>query len=128
MHDDPQSGDPQLDLSQFQRPNVTLSQPLTRPKGVRPDRCSGEFLRGPIPLRWLSKACQHDGKTVNTALAIWFEAGRRGNFAVNLTTALLARFHVGRKAKYAALSALHEAGLIKTCIRRGKNPLVTIVN
>src|SRR5262249_2590867 len=37
-----------------------------------------EFLRGHIPLVWLTKACTLSGRTpLATALAVWFHAGRK---------------------------------------------------
>jgi hypothetical protein len=61
-------------------------------------------------------------------LAIWFLAGLRNRLGrLNLTTAILARFHVDRYAKSRALKALEGAGLIRVERRGKKNPLVTIL-
>jgi hypothetical protein len=95
---------------------------------MKPQRIKGEFLKGPIPLAWLSPACGLDGKAVlSVSLAIWFEAGRRQSEQIKLTTAILDRFHVNRKAKYRALELLEQAGLIAVCRQERKNPVVTIL-
>src|SRR4051794_32233366 len=39
------------------------------------DWISGKFLRAPIPLDWLGKACNLPGKCLVTALALWFLYG-----------------------------------------------------
>jgi len=92
-------------------------------------KISGEFLRGPIPLPWLTAAAKLSGKgPLAVALALWFEAGRRNSTEVRLTTAILNRFNVNRKAKYRALASLEKAGLVRVHQEPRKNPVVTILN
>jgi hypothetical protein len=89
---------------------------------------NGEFLRGPIPLHWLSLACKLPGKVVATALAIWFQAGRQGHEeGIKLTSQILDRFHVDRHAKFRALKELEKAGLIRVHRQAGKNPIVDLL-
>src|SRR5262249_47178588 len=91
-------------------------------------RIKGGFLKGPIPLAWLSVACSLGSKAaISVSLAIWFEAGRRKSDLVKLTSAILERFHVNRKAKYRGLALLEEAGLIAVYRQPRKNPEVTIL-
>jgi len=60
----------------------------------------GEFLLGPLPMDWLSRASALPGKAIETGLAIWFLCGLRGRYDdLKLTTDVLARFHVNRSAK-----------------------------
>ncbi len=50
-------------------------KPTSKPKAKK---ITGEFLKGPIPLPWLTAASKLSGKApLAVALAIWFEAGRR---------------------------------------------------
>jgi hypothetical protein len=91
----------------------------------------GKFLRGPIPLSWLGQACRLTGeKALATALAIWFLVGlRQRKHDLSLSTACLELFGVlNRSAKYRAITALEKAGLIRVERKRGKNPLVTILD
>jgi hypothetical protein len=71
----------------------------------------GEFVKA-IPLEWLAPATAASGKVLATALAIWFEYGRRKTNTFKLTTAILRRFSVTRKARYRALQTLEELRLI----------------
>jgi hypothetical protein len=88
----------------------------------------GEFVKGPIPLDWLGRAAKLTGKApLATALAIMFEVGRRRSPQITLTTAILDRFGVNRKAKYRGLEQLEEANLIKVDRRPRKNPIVTVL-
>lgn len=90
-------------------------------------KINGEFLKGPIPLVWLSAAAGLPGKaSLAVGLAIWFESGRRKSHDIVLTTAILERFSVNRKAKYRGLKALEAVGLISVVRRPKKNPIVTI--
>ena len=87
----------------------------------------GEFLKGPIPLAWLSAAAGIRGKSaLAVGLALWFEAGRKRCHEVRLTSAILRRFGVCRKSKYAGLDSLEKAGLIAVNRQPRKNPVVTI--
>lgn len=90
-------------------------------------RVEGEFLRGPIPLRWLTSAAGLRGRALNVGLAIWFEAGRQRSTEVILTSAICERFGVARGAKYSGLDSLEEAGLIRVNRRQRKNPVVTLL-
>lgn len=108
-----------------ERPPATKKWPTA---AANPKRIKGEFLKGPIPLRWLSAAAKLPGKApLAASLAIWFEAGRRKSNVVRLTTAILKRFGVNRKAKYRALQRLQAAGLIGVRREPRKNPVVTIL-
>lgn len=96
---------------------------------VKTKRIKGEFLKGPIPLGWLGCAAKLSGKApLTVALAIWFQAGRRRSKEVSLTTAVIERFGIDRKAKYRGLSALEKAGLVQVRRRPRKNPVVTILD
>lgn len=89
----------------------------------------GEFLKGPIPLNWLSCAAKLPGKApLAVALAIMFESGRRKSNEIVLTTAICERFDVNRKAKYQGLQKLEEANLIDVHRQPRKNPVVRIID
>lgn len=92
-------------------------------------RIAGEFLKGPIPLPWLTAVTGLSGKApLAVALAVWFEAGRRKSNEVKLTTAILRRFSVNRKAKYSGLKSLEKAGLVRVHREPRRNPVVTILD
>jgi hypothetical protein len=92
-------------------------------------KITGEFLKGPIPLPWLTAVTKLSGKApLAVALAVWFEAGRRKSNEVKLTTAILRRFSVNRKAKYTALKSLEKAGLVRVRREPRRNPVVTILD
>jgi hypothetical protein len=102
------------------------SRPVSRRRAPRGDL----FLRGPVPLPWLGRACElPGGKPLAVALAIWYLSGlRKSKENLRLGSDTLRHFNVtGRSAKKKALLQLERAGLIRVERRQGKNPLVSIV-
>ena len=102
---------------------------FVKPILVKTKQIKGEFLKGPIPLGWLACAAKLSGKApLAVALAVWFQAGRRRSKEVRLTTAVIERFGIDRKAKYRGLSAPEKAGLVRVHRQPRLNPLVTILD
>jgi hypothetical protein len=121
---------PDLDcmrLPHEQTPKRT-AKPYCRRTPWKAPQVQGEFLKGPIRLDWLGTAATLPGKALATALAIMFEVGRRRCPEITLTTAILQRFGVGRKAKYRALKHLQSAGLIAVHQKPRRNPVVTVLD
>ena len=98
-----------------------------KPADQVPSRINGEFLKGPIPLSWLTPASNLPGKALQVGLAIWFEYGRRNKTTFKLSSAILGRFNIGRKAGYRGLEALEDAELISVVRQLGKNPEITLL-
>jgi hypothetical protein len=125
--------EPFSDLERFRLPDQQIQpQPKTIYKRSKSPwnspKIQGEFLKGPIPLDWLSCASKLPGKAaLSVALAIWFEIGRRRSHEIKLTTAICNRFGVNRKAKYRGLLLLEDAGLIAVVREARKNPLVMVL-
>ncbi len=105
----------------------TRPAPLVVEGARKARKVRGEYLRGPIPLSWLTRACVLGESSVKVALAVWFAKGVQRADVVTLTTSLMARFGGTRKAKRSGLKALEDAGLIAVERRPKRNPLVTIL-
>jgi hypothetical protein len=116
-----------FDLSHYRSRDASPT-PIRRGSTAVVVRRQGEFLKGPIPLAWLSIAACLPGKALHVGLAIWFEYGRRKHAQFRLTVAIVKRFGVARKAMYGALHSLEEAGLIAAQRRHGKNPVITLLS
>ncbi len=90
-------------------------------------RQAGEFIRGPLPLAWVSHAATLPGKSLAVGMAIWFRTGCRPDRKyVSVCNSTLKRFGVSRTAGYRALRALEQAGLITVERHRGRCPRVTL--
>ena len=117
-----------MNLKKLSLPNPQELEKLAQPKKPRRFIGGGEkFLSGPIPLAWLSKAAEFSGKPLAVGLAIWFEAGVTKSLKVPMGHALLAKFHVERKAGASGLRKLERAGLVEVERHAGRNPVVTII-
>ena len=86
------------------------------------------FLRGPIPLDWLSAAAVLPGKSLHVGIALWLEAGLRNSAIVPLSNLTGRYFGLDRNAKYRGLHWLENAGLITVERKLGRAPIVTILH
>jgi hypothetical protein len=119
--------DPRLDPDRLRLragPAPTLA-PTKRPPRHRRGQ---KFLRGPIPLTWLSVACRLGGKALHVAIAIWFRAGVTRSREVLLSLSQGAEFGFDRFAGSRGLAALERAGLVAVDRRTGRKPIVTILD
>lgn len=88
------------------------------------NRRSIRFIRGPIPLQWIERACKLRGKVGRVILALWYARGLSGE-PVALTPTLLASFGVTSRTGRRVLRRLEAAGLVSVERRRGRSPRVT---
>ena len=86
------------------------------------------FLRGPVPMDWLSKAAELPGKTLNVALAIWWLQGMTQSELFKLTRKSLSLFGIKRDAASISLKRLEGAGLIRVQRNIGQRPTISIIH
>ncbi|MCK9387705.1 MAG: hypothetical protein M0Q22_04840 [Sulfuritalea sp.] len=87
-----------------------------------------KFIKGPIPLEWISRANVLPGKAGAVGLALWFLAGVQRSQTVKLTGEIEKIAGCGRKAVYAGLAALEEVGLVRVERRRGARAVVKVIS
>jgi hypothetical protein len=87
-----------------------------------------KFIKGPIPVEWISRANALPGKAGAVGLALWFLVGVRGAKVIKLTGEIERIAACKRQAKYQALTALEEAGLISVKQTPGARATVTILD
>lgn len=85
------------------------------------------FIRGPIPLWWVTTAATLPGKALAVGLALWYRKGLTKSDMVRPSWKLWAKFGIGRQAAYRALRHLETAGLVTVVRSVGKNPFITII-
>lgn len=86
------------------------------------------FIKGPIPLEWLSTAASLPGKCLNVALAIQWLAGMSGGKPFKLTAKALRSLNVSDDTACDCLRRLEHAGLIDATRFPGKRAVVAISN
>jgi hypothetical protein len=102
-------------------PSSPRSKP-PHPKG------RGRFLRGPVPLDWLSRAAALPGRSLHVAVAVWFMAGLKKTRVVPISNITGLLFGLDRNAKYRALDWLENANLIAVERQAGRAPIITILD
>ena len=111
---------------QFERHPISKSPSPPQSKPPRP-KAGTRFLRGPIPLDWLSRAAALPGRSLHVAIAVWFMAGLKKTSMVPVSNITSLQFGLDRNAKYRALEWLEHANLIAVERRPGRAPIVTIL-
>jgi hypothetical protein len=86
-----------------------------------------KFIKGPIPLEWISRANALPGKAGAVGMALWFLVGVQRSRTVKLTGEVEKIAGCGRKAVYQALNALQAAGLIDCSCKAGSRAVVTML-
>src|SRR5262249_17344986 len=109
-------------------PSPITSIVSTSPREAPIRKQKGRFLKGPIPLDWLSVAGKLPGRALHVAIAIWFGAGLTRSRQVALSRTWLRHLGVNRYAAYRGLNALESAGLVSVVRHRGRKPMVTILD
>lgn len=85
------------------------------------------FLKGPIPIYWLSRAAKMGGKCLAVGIVIWLLSGFKRNKKVKLEHKWLRTLGVGRNAVYNNLKKLENANLIQVDHSPGCSPIITII-
>jgi hypothetical protein len=85
------------------------------------------FLKGPVPLDWISAAAKLPGKALAVGIALWWLEGMAKGGGVKVTQTALNALNVSRDACYDGLKRLEEAKLITVIREPGKRPYVRIV-
>lgn len=106
-------------------------QPGDKPslgKSHRPPRhrAGEKFLKGPIPLSWLSRALKEGRPALATALVLWYLAGLKRTRIVTPTWRSWQLFDVPPDTGRRGVAALEKAGLILVDRHRGRCPVITI--
>ena len=87
-----------------------------------------QYLRGPIPLVWLSRAACIPGRVLHVALALWHISKLRRSRTVKMQSRILLVFGISREVYYKSLERLEETGLVSVEKRPGSTPTVTILD
>jgi hypothetical protein len=105
-----------------------LSEPSRHRKAAKLLGRSCQFIKGPLPMPWLERAARLPGKALAVGLLLWFLKGMLGDEPITVSTSLIKRFQVGRKAAGRGLTALERAGLIQAYRTAGRLSRVRIIS
>ena len=85
-------------------------------------------MKEPIPLDWLSKAARLPGHALHIAVSIWFWHGILKTKTFKLSFRKMKELGVERTTGYRGLEALEAAGLVLVERKRGRQPVITILD
>ena len=108
------------------------------PKRTSKSRQYKEYVRGPLSLKWFQKASAISTTAGVIGIIIWREAyqrklwghnsQRRTSWPMKVTTQNCMKWGVCGNSKNAALRLMEEAGLIRLDLKRGRSPIVQIID
>ena len=97
-----------------------------------------EFVRGPLPLKWFQKASNISRTAAVVGMIIWREAYQKKLWGhdsqrmtsghIKVTTQNCMKWGVCGNSKNTALRLMEEAGLIRLDTKRGRSPIVQIID
>jgi hypothetical protein len=85
------------------------------------------FLKGPIPLWWLTRASKLPGKATALGIALWWLRGMSKDDSFKLTGKALEAMNVSRDAATDGLRRLEVDELVSVERAKGKRPTVHII-
>jgi len=97
-----------------------------------------EYVRGPLPLKWFQKASSISRTACVVGLIIWriayqrklwgHNSQRRTSWPMKVTTQTCMKWGICGNSKNTALRRMEEAGLIRLDLKRGRSPVVQIID
>ena len=97
-----------------------------------------EYVRGPLPLMWFQRASTISATAGVIGIIIWREAyqkklwgydsQRRTSGSIKVTNQTCMKWGVCGNSKNTALRVMEEAGLIRLDLKRGRSPVVQIID
>jgi hypothetical protein len=87
-----------------------------------------QFVSGPIPLEWLSRAAHLSDKSLHVGIALWYMRYLTNSKTVKLSKKTLEIFDISRWTVRRALNLMKAGGLVAVDSHTGRSPLVTIID
>jgi hypothetical protein len=101
--------------------SISRQRPPQPKKGER-------FLCGPVPWRWIESAMQLPVRSSDVGIILWHIAGLEKDRTVRFRYKIARSAGISRSAIGRGLTHLERAGLIKVERKRGRCPVVTILD
>ena len=97
-----------------------------------------EYVRGPLPLKWFQRASTISRTAAVVGMIIWRDAyqkklwgygsQRRTSGHIKVTTQNCMKWGICGNSKNTALRLMEKAGLIRIELKRGRSPIVQIID
>ena len=107
-------------------------------KRISKSRQYRQFIRGPLPLKWFQKASTISRTAGVVGMIIWMiayqkklfghDGQRRTSGSIKVTNQTCMKWGVCGNSKNIALRLMEKAGLIRLDLKRGRSPIVRIID
>ncbi len=107
-------------------------------KRTSKSRQYSQYVRGPLPLKWFQRASTISRTAGMVGLIIWwiayqkklwgYDSQRRTSGAMKVTNQTCMKWGVCGNSKNTALRLMEKAGLIRLDLKRGRSPVVQIID
>ena len=107
-------------------------------KRTSKSRHYNQYIRGPLPMKWFQRASSISRSAAVVGLIIWgiayqrklwgYDSQRRTSWPMKVTTQNCMKWGVCGNSKNTALRLMEEAGLIRLDLKRGRSPIVQIID
>ncbi len=97
-----------------------------------------EYVRGPLPLKWFQRASTISRTAAVVGMIIWriayqtklwgYDSQRRTSGSIKVTNQTCKKWGVCGNSKNTALRLMEKAGLIRLELKRGRSPVVQIID
>ncbi len=97
-----------------------------------------QYIRGPLPLKWFQKASTISRTAAVVGMIIWriayqkklwgYDSQRRTSGHIKVTTQNCMKWGICGNSKNTALRLMEKAGLIRLDLKRGRSPIVQIID
>ena len=109
------------------KPETEVRYILGKDGSYTPAKKSEPFLKGPIPLVWITKVSTLPGKAFQTALAILWLTDMAGGGPIKLSRQAMQRFSLSADAARDAVKRLEAAKIITVERNAGQKHSITLV-
>ena len=119
-----------MDIEKFRIPTQADTRAAEVPPQTPPRKQQVEpFLRGPVPLWWLSRAASAGSSGLSVGLCLWFMRGvTKSGGPIKVSRGVLKKMNLSRDQSRRGLQALQRAGLVRFVVSgRGHCPVVEIL-
>ena len=97
-----------------------------------------QYIRGPLPMKWFRRASTISRTAAVVGMIIWrdayqkklwgYDSQRRTSGHIKVTNQTCMKWGVCGNSKNAALRLMEKAGLIRLELKRGRSPVVQIID
>lgn len=92
-----------------------------------PNVTSKHYIKGPIPLSWISKSARLNGRALHVSLALWHISNLKKSDSVKMQKGIKKIFGISDDVYKRGLEILESNSLVSVERKSGQTPVVTLI-